>query len=70
MVLGLPGGSVVKNPSAKAGDIGSESLIPGLGRSSREGKWQPTPVFLPGEAPWTEEPGGLWSMGSQRAGLD
>ena len=27
--------------------------------------WQPTPVFLPGEYPWTEEPGGLQSMGSQ-----
>ena len=23
--------------------------------------WQPTPVFLPGESPWTEEPGGLHS---------
>ena len=21
-------------------------------------KWQPTPGFLPGESPWTEEPGG------------
>ena len=21
--------------------------------------WQPTPVFLPGESPWMEEPGGL-----------
>ena len=20
--------------------------------------WQPTPVFLPGESPWTEDPGG------------
>ena len=20
--------------------------------------WQPTPVFLPGDSPWTEEPGG------------
>ena len=28
-------------------------------------EWQPTPVFLPGESPWTEEPGGLQSMGSQ-----
>ena len=28
--------------------------------------WQPTPVFLPGESPWTEEPGGLQSTGSQR----
>ena len=32
--------------------------------------WQPTPVFLPGESPWTEEPGGLHSMGSQRVGHD
>ena len=29
-------------------------------------KWQPTPVFLPGESPWTEEPGGLQPIGSQR----
>ena len=27
--------------------------------------WQPTPVFLPGESPWTEEPGGLQSTRSQ-----
>ena len=32
--------------------------------------WQPTPVFLPGESPWTEEPGGLPSMGSWRLGND
>ena len=31
-------------------------------------KWQPTSVFLPRESPWTEEPGGLQSMGSQRVG--
>ena len=23
--------------------------------------WQPTPIFLPGESLWTEEPGGLQS---------
>ena len=28
--LGFPGGTVVKNPPANAGDVG---LIPGLGRS-------------------------------------
>ena len=33
-------------------------------------KWQPTLVFLPGESPWTEEPSGLQSMGSQRVGHD
>ena len=32
--------------------------------------WQPTPVFLPGESPWTEEPGGLQSIGLQRVGHD
>ena len=29
-------------------------------------KWQPTPVFLPGEFHGQREPGGLQSMGSQR----
>ena len=27
-------------------------------------------VFLPGESPWTEEPGGLQPMGWQRVGHD
>ena len=36
-LLGFPGGSVVKNPSANAGDIGDSGLIPELGRSSGGG---------------------------------
>ena len=28
--------------------------------------WQFTPVFLPGESPWTEGPGRLQSIGLQR----
>ena len=32
--------------------------------------WQCTPVFLLGESPWTEEPGGLQSMESQRVRHD
>ena len=39
----FPGGSVVKEPIYKVGAMG---LIPGLGRSPGERKWQPTPVFL------------------------
>ena len=48
-------GSVVKNPPANAGDreVGS---IPGSGHSS----------ILAWRIPWTEEPGGLQSIGSQR----
>ena len=33
-------------------------------------KQQPTPVFLAWEIPWTEEPGGIQSMGSQRVRHD
>ena len=39
---------------------------PWIGKLPWRRKWQPTPVFLPGESPWAEEPGGLQSMGSQR----
>ena len=38
MKMGFPGGAVVKNPPANAGDSG---LIPGLGRSSGEGNGNP-----------------------------
>ena len=38
LTLGFPGVSVVKNPPANAGD---SSLIPGLGRSPREGNGNP-----------------------------
>ena len=33
-------------------------------------KWQPTPVFLPGESQGPEESSGLLSMGSHRVGHD
>ena len=58
---GFPGGSVVKNPPANAGDTG---LIPGLGRSPGEGYGNPLQYSCL-RIPWTEEPGGLQSMGSQ-----
>ena len=48
--MGFPGGSINKESACKAGDLGS---IPW------RRAWQPTPVFLPGEPPWTGEPGGL-----------
>ena len=33
-------------------------------------EWQSTPIFLPGESPWTEETGRLQSMRLQRVGHD
>ena len=41
--------------------------VPGFGRFPRRRARQPTPVFLPGESPWTEEPGGLQPKGSQKS---
>ena len=41
---------VVKNASANVGDIRDWDWIPGWGRSSGGGHWQPTPVFLPGKS--------------------
>ena len=42
-----------------------ETSVPsqGIWKISWRRAWQPTPAFLPGESPWTEEPGGLQSMG-------
>jgi len=58
----LLGGLDGKESSCNAGDLGS---TPRLGRFPWRRAWQPTLVFLQGESPWTEEPGGLQSMGSQ-----
>ena len=39
--MGFPGGTVVKNPPANAGDTGDTGSIPGSGRSSGEGNGNP-----------------------------
>ena len=36
---------------------GRPRFNPWVGKSSWRRKWQPTPVFLPGKIPWTEDPG-------------
>ena len=57
---------VVKNPPANAGDVRNLGLIPGRGRSPGGGHSNTLPAFLPGESSWTEEPGELRPIGSQR----
>ena len=39
--MGIPGGSVVKNLLANAGDTGDKSSVPGWGRSPGEGNGKP-----------------------------
>ena len=64
--MGFPHGSDVKNLPASAGDTG---LIPESGRSL-EKEMATHSSILAWEIPWTEELGGLQSMGSQRVGQD
>ena len=54
---------MVKNLPSNAGDTGS---VPGAGRSPGEGNSHPLQYSFPEKIPWTEEPGGLQSMGLQK----
>ena len=58
--LGFPGGSVGKNPPL---------MQDSLGRSPEEGM-AAHPSLLAWRIPWTEEPGGLQYMETQRVRLD
>ena len=61
LFLSFPAGSDGKESACNVGDLGS---IPGSGRSPGEGNDNPLSI-LAWRIPWTEEPGGLRSMGSQ-----
>ena len=57
---------VVKNPPDNAGDIRDVDLIPGS-KDPQEKKMATHSSFLASEIPWTEDLGGLQSMGSQKS---
>ena len=64
--MDFPGGSDGKVSVYNAGDLGS---MPGLGRAPREGNAIHSSTIA-WKIPWTEQPGRLQSMGSQRVGYD
>ena len=66
---GFPAGAVVKNPPANAGDSRDVGSVPGLGRSPEKEIATHSSIFA-WKIPWTEEPGGLQSVGLQRVGQD
>ena len=63
ILTGFPGGSVVKNPPASAGNVIS---IPGR-EEPLEKEMATHSSILAWEIPWTEETGGLQSMGLQKS---
>ena len=54
---------VVKNPPVDAGATRDAGSIPGSGRSPGIGNGS----ILAWKIPWTEEPGGLQTMGSEKS---
>ena len=62
-----PGGASGKEPACQHRRRERHRFDPWVGKILWKRKWQPTPVFLPGKS-WTEEPGRLPSMVSQRVG--
>ena len=66
---GLPSGSEVKNLPAV--QEMQETQVQSLGREDPlEEGMETHRSILAWRIPWTEESGGLWSIGSQRAGHD
>ena len=63
-LFSFPGGASGREPTSSVGDGGDEgqqALEEGKAAHSSVRAWR---------IPWTEEPGGLQSMGSQRVGRD
>ena len=67
-MIGLPGGISGKEPTCQCrrGGIREAGLIPGPGRAPRGGNGNPSPHQYSWNISWTEEPGRLQSIVSQR----
>ena len=61
---------MVKNLPASAGDIRDTGSVPGSGRSPGGAGVATHSRILAWRIPWTEEPGGLQSIGSQKVVRD
>ena len=65
--MGFPGGLVVENPPANAGD----PLVRSMGqKDSLEEEMATHSSILAWEIPWTEDPGRLWFIRSLRVRHD
>ena len=53
-----PGGSSGKEPTCQFRRHESQGFDPQVRKMPWQRAWQPTAVFLPGESPWRETPGG------------
>ena len=70
LVKTSPDGASGKEPACQCRRLKRLQFNPWVGKIPWRRAWKPTPVFLPGESPGTEEPGKLLSVGSQRVGYN
>ena len=68
--MGFPGGSSGKELACQHRTHERCGFILLVRKIPWKRAWQPTPVFLPEESPWTDELGGLQSMGPKRVRHD
>ena len=61
---------MVKNLPTNAGPTGDTGSIPGNQEDPLQEEMATPSSIIAGKIPWTEEPGGLQSMGSQRVRRD
>ena len=64
---GFSGGASSKEPTWQRRRRKRCRFDPWVGKIPWRRAWQPTPVFLPGESPWTEEPGGYSPWGCKES---
>ena len=69
LIVGFPGGVLVKNPPINAGNTRDAGSVPVWG-DPLEQKMATHSSILAWKIPWTEEPGGLQSMWPQRVRHD
>ena len=60
VILGFPRGAGGKELVCQCRSCKRPGFDPWVRKIPWRRAWQPTPVFLPGKIPWTEEPGGLY----------
>ena len=61
MIWSFPGGTSGRESACQCRRCKRHGFHPWVTKIPWRRKWQPTPAFLPGKPPWTEEPGELHS---------
>ena len=69
-IVGPPGGASGKEPACQCGDVKRHRFNPWVGKSPLEKGMATHSSVLVWRIPWTEEPGGLQSMGSLTVGSE